>query len=370
MKSKNKIWKDHFPALRKSIYLNTGSEGLIPRDTFYLMQRLIKRNFKYGGSHPDYFAYMNMYYRKLREAFSELGRDIDGMIRVASTSEGMNFSFNMHRWKKGDRVVIRKDEFKTVILAALVARQRFDIEILWADDIKDFIEIIRREKPAAAACSHVDYRSGEILPVEEIYSVCAEHTFFICDGAQAFGNIFWKIPEKIHADMYVFTTHKWGISPRGLGFVIPAGKQDRTAPVSAHYFSTSEWKVPDNMSFTGEISDYSNHFNNFLGEAGFVSSYRFLKKKGFERIETLKKKVKDAFLEGFRESGIEVINRDSQLLSFIPGDHDPDKFVSDMQRHGILLRTIPDTPYVRISPHFYNTESNAEIFFRKMRKLG
>src|ERR671921_305828 len=67
------------------------------------------------------------------------------------------------------------------------------------------------------ALSHVDWKSGEVLPLEEICTLARERgVLSLVDGAQSVG----AIPvgaEAIGADMYAFTGHKWVLGPEGMG---------------------------------------------------------------------------------------------------------------------------------------------------------
>lgn len=368
-----KSLKDHFPALRKSLYFNTGSEGLIPRSSYNAMNRHLTRLFKYGGSHPDYFSFINGYFDKLKEIMKETGVEYKDCIKVSSISEGLNFSFNMYPLKVSDKILLLKEEFSTVILAALVCMKRVGCEIIWADNIENAIDIMSNEKIEIFALSHVSYRNGKIYDISQIYKECKKNdVFFIVDGAQAFGNIFWDFSGISGSyDMYVWTTHKWALSPRGLGFVIPSEKAVKKCnPVSLHYFSVKEFNPPDKIEFTGDVSDLSNHVNNFTGEIGFVESYRFLRKKyGFDNIFIKNKEIRDYFLEKASENGIKISNSDSNLLAFKSEKLSNVEVVDKFYRHGIILRTIPNTEDVRVSIHLYIDRKSVDKFFRIWRKI-
>ena len=365
--------KDQFPALKKSLYFNTGSEGLIPRVTYKALTRHITRMFKYGGSHPEYFSYINLYFEKMQKILEEMGIQYKNTIKVSSISEGLNFSFNMYPLKKDDKILLLKNEFKTVVLAAICCVERLGCEIIWADDINQAEEIIKNTDISIFAISHVSYIDGSVNNIQKLYSICKEkEVFFIVDGAQAVGNILWDI-NKIRncSDMYIWTTHKWFLSPRGVAFVIPSeNAMKKCGPVSLHYFATEEFCPPHNIKFTENVSDMSNHVNNFMGEIGFVKTYRFLKSKiGFENILLQNNKNREYFLKLARENNIVIKNSDSFLLSFSSDRFTNDDIVDKFYRHGIIIRTIPNTELVRVSIHIYTNKKMIDDFFKIWKKI-
>lgn len=372
MKHNNTVFKDHFPALRKSTYFNTGSEGLLPRDTYYIMSKLLKRMFKYGASHPDYFSYINMYNNKLKEILKSMGLDPDDIIKVNSISEGLNFALNMQKLKKEDKVLVLKKDFKTVILAAKAAEKRFDIKIIWADNIDDMKKKIDEDNIKVVLISHVRYQDGKINDIDSVYDRCQENdTIMIIDGAQSFGNIIWDFKKKQAGDLYVWTTHKWGCSSRGLAYInVSERVKDKIYPLSLHYFSTKEFKAPDNIIFNENISDMSNHFTDFMGEISFVTTYRFLKKRfGFEYIQERKENLKNYFIEKIKECDYEVIPTHSSLISFRRPNYNNEEFVQRCYKNGFVLRTVPNTDYSRVSLHFYNTEKQIDNFIKKIKNF-
>ncbi|MCK9223709.1 MAG: aminotransferase class V-fold PLP-dependent enzyme [Candidatus Muirbacterium halophilum] len=368
-----KALKDSFPALKKSLYFNTGSEGLFPRNTYKVLHRHLNRVFKYGGSHPDYFKFINLYNEKLKLIIEEMGVNYNDTIKVASISEGLNFSFNMFPFKKNDKILLLKNEFKTVVLAAICCVKKYECEIIWADSIEHAQKIITEQKIHAFAVSHVSYIDGKVNDIKGLYSLCKEKdVFFIVDGAQSIGNITWNLKSVVNcSDMYVWTTHKWFLSPRGLAFIIPSQNAlQKCSPVCLNYFATKTFETPDNISFTGNISDMSNHANNFNGEIGFVQTYKFIKKKiGFDNALKQNNSNKEYFLKMAKENNIEIKNTDSFLLAFKSSKYTNEQIVDKFYRHGIIIRTIPNTEFVRVSIHIYINRSMINSFFKIWKKI-
>jgi len=368
-KMDRRFFRDHFPALRTGVYLNTGSEGLIPRETYKNVNRLITKNFKYGGSHPKFYDMVNHNLNLLPEFIRKLDINPDDQIRVSSISEGLNFSLNMLSHNNINSILIRKDEFKTGILAAYAFCKKNGAKIIWAENIEDFILKLSTDRPDIALISHVDYRDGRECDLKKIYEICLENdAFLIVDGAQSVGNLFFRFPEKLYADLYVWTTHKWLCSPRGLGFINVSERiRSSLGPQGYQYFSTKEFDPP-NVEVLDELSSMSVHPANFIGEIGFVSTLRFLETKvGFESIISRNRKNKDYFLKKADDERLEVKPSDTNLISIKVKR--PEEIVERMYKRRILFRMIPHTDYIRVSIHFYNTGRDIDIFFKKLEDV-
>src|SRR3712207_5249146 len=79
------------------------------------------------------------------------------------------------------------------------------------------VEAAGSPRTRLVALSHVDWTSGEVLPLEEICALARERDVLtLVDGAQSVGAIPVDAPAT-GADMYAFTGHKWVLGPEGMG---------------------------------------------------------------------------------------------------------------------------------------------------------
>ncbi|MGM0607048.1 MAG: aminotransferase class V-fold PLP-dependent enzyme [Candidatus Muiribacteriota bacterium] len=371
-KYNSKFFRDNFPALRKSMYLNTGSEGLIPRESYNRISKYLKKVFKYGAAHPELFNYIMKENKKLGLEIKELNLNVEKLIKVTSTSEGLNYAFNMYDFSRGDKILLLKGEFKTGVLAAIALCHRTQAEILWAEDINDYLKKLEKETVKAALISHVDYSNGKIFDIEKIYNICLKKDiYFIVDAAQSFGNIFWKFPDNIPADMYIWTTHKWSCAPRGLGYIIPSKRiLSRIKPLTYSYFSTTEYNPPAKISFNENPEVYSNHFGNFVSELGFLTSIKWIRKRiGFNMADELRNKMKKYFLENIKKLPVKMVDSDSFLISFTHSKNiSNEEIIQKLARENVTIRFIPNTDFLRISIHFYNTKREIDSLVKKLAK--
>src|SRR5260370_36323790 len=101
----------------------------------------------------------------------------------------------------------------------VIARRGIEVAEIAADSEKQFLEafrtILEKRTPGLVILSHVSYKNGKILPVDQAGAMLAEKQIpYIIDGAQAFGQIAVNVP-RTRPGANVFSGHKWLRGPWG-----------------------------------------------------------------------------------------------------------------------------------------------------------
>jgi isopenicillin-N epimerase len=101
------------------------------------------------------------------------------------------------------------------------------------DQVVEELAAALGERTRLAVIDHVTSGSALVLPIERLCAACRERGITtLVDGAHAPGAIALDLPS-IGADVYVANLHKWGWTPRSLGFLwrSPRLGTDLHAPV-------------------------------------------------------------------------------------------------------------------------------------------
>jgi selenocysteine lyase/cysteine desulfurase len=147
-----------------------------------------------------------------------------GVTLLPNSSTALNLAISSlgAALQPGDLVLTSDQEHPAVEwpLGRLFARG-IEIERVASASPAEFLERIdaltRTRHPALAVFSHVSYKSGRVLPVEEAGRIFAEHAVpYIVDGAQALGQVAVDV-RATKACAYAFTGHKWLFGPMGTG---------------------------------------------------------------------------------------------------------------------------------------------------------
>lgn len=147
-----------------------------------------------------------------------------GVSLLPNSSTALNLALSSlgATLKPGDVVLTSDQEHPAVEwpLDRLAARG-IGIERIAAASPAEFLErvdaLATTRRPAFAVFSHVSYKSGRVLPVEEAGRIFAERAVpYIVDGAQALGQVAIDV-RATKACAYAFTGHKWLFGPMGTG---------------------------------------------------------------------------------------------------------------------------------------------------------
>ncbi|HZC19544.1 MAG TPA: aminotransferase class V-fold PLP-dependent enzyme, partial [Rubrobacteraceae bacterium] len=204
-----------FPALTGNsyAYLNSGGSGPPSSETISAMRDaddLCSGPAYLEGT--DFYAHQRDQYARAREAAARLVNvDPEDIALTQSTTHGMNLGAFALDWKAGNEVVSSRSEHPgcLVPLHALEKRHGVRLRLVEPPVTAEKVEVAMTERTRLVALSHVDWTTGEVLPLEEICALARDRgALTLVDGAQSVGNVPVDIPAS-GADMYAFTGHKW-----------------------------------------------------------------------------------------------------------------------------------------------------------------
>ena len=211
------------------------------------------------------------------------GRGVSLMAN-ATTAVQMALSALGAPLQSGDLVVTSDQEHPCVVRPLnRLARRGIEIAALAADSPAGIVErleaILRRRRPAFVIMSHVSYKNGRILPVNEIGAMLAPHGIpFVIDGAQAFAHISVDAAAA-HAWAYIFSGHKWLGGPWGTG-----GLWTSEAFAAHDRFTLSNWERDGDPPEGGR---YEGGTMSYASIAGLIEACRVYRAEAEHRFEVL-----------------------------------------------------------------------------------
>src|SRR5215203_4129559 len=237
-----------FPALvdNSYAYLNSGGSGPPSYETIRAMRKI--DDLCSGPAYlegADFYTHQNEAYTRAREAAARLvNADPMDIALTLNTTHGMNLGIVALDWREGDEVITSRFEHPGALVPLHALQRRYSVRLRLIDPP---VTLEKAEEAITArtrlvALSHVDWTTGEILPLEDISALARiRGALTLVDGAQSVGNIPVDIPST-GADMYAFTGHKWLLGPEGMGgfYVRPELVPDDVASTSLGYASLSD----------------------------------------------------------------------------------------------------------------------------------
>lgn len=358
----NNCWKtlrSEFPALANWTYLNTATYGQMPRSAANAMCRhLARRNESACGDFIHWFDDMDA----IRESCARLlhceGPDIAFVMNAAA---GMSLLVQGLTWQSGDEVLTLADEFPNQLYVSALL-ERFGAR-LRAVAWPQFYESVNA-RTRLAVLSTVNYATGFRPSLEEISAFLRERgTLLYVDGSQSVGALQFDIA-KVRPSVLCVDAYKWMLSANGAAFLYVDPDLRRRLPSTVvGWRSDRSWRSVDSLNhgdpvFTHTSERYEGGMLPFASLYGMGAVIDLMLQIGPAEIEArvleLAAKAR-TILSGL---GAAVNTDESQIVTAILPDKDAGDLARSLKERRILVSARHGR--LRISPHFYNDESDLE----------
>ena len=372
-----------FPALADNSYVYLNSGGSVPpsRETIAAMHEadeLCSGPAYLAGT--DFYAHQRDLYARARESVGRLVNAApDDLALTQSTTHGMNLGAFAFDWEAGDEVVSSRSEHPGCLVPLHALEKRYGVRLKLVEPpiTTEKIERAMTPRTRLVAISHVDWTTGEVLPLEEISQLARDRgALTLVDGAQSVGSVPVDVPTT-GVDMYAFTGHKWVLGPEGMGafYVRPGLKAEST---SLGFASLS-----DPTAFEAE-GGYEEYFHEGARRfeastmspalaAGFAAAVDAVYERGSEGFAEIRHRAD--LLIGLLKDMPRITLRSprpahSGLVSFEISGVAPREAAEKLLAQEFVVRFIPEPyPYVRASTHLFNTEEDLEALAEAVSKL-
>ena len=213
-------FRAEFPVLTRRVYLNTGTDGPLPKRAVEAARAQLERESSEGRSGARHFDLLNQMAEELRARLAGLlNADVDEVALTRSTTDGINLVLAGVDLKPGDEV-LTSDEEHPGLLAPLGALRRRGTAVSEVP-LAEMVQAVG-DRTKLIAVSHVSWMRGLAAPIAELRATGIP---LLIDGAQALG----AIPVDMRAlgcDFYAAAGQKWLCGPDATGVLYV--RRDRT----------------------------------------------------------------------------------------------------------------------------------------------
>jgi len=164
------------------------------------------------------------------------GVTAEELIITRNTTESLDTVINGYDWKPGDEAVMAAQDYGAMLdMFKLQARRHGIVNKVVSlpldpqsdDDLVQLYASAITPKTRLLMVAHLVNITGHILPVRKISDMAhARGVDVMCDGAHAFGQLAFRIPD-LGCDYYGASLHKWLGTPLGAGILYV--RQDKIA---------------------------------------------------------------------------------------------------------------------------------------------
>jgi L-cysteine/cystine lyase len=370
-----------FPALATNdyVYLNSGGSGPPPYTVIEAMRAADDL-----CSGPAYLEGVGFYARqaalaaRAREAAARLiGAAPEDVALTQNTTHGMNLGIASIDWREGDEVVSTTTEHPgcLVPLHCLAKRYGVKVNLIPPPITPEKVEAAMSPRTRLVALSHVDWTSGEMLPLKEICAIAREHgVLTLIDGAQSVGDIPVDVPSS-GADMYAFTGHKWVLGPEGMGsfYIRPGCDVPGTNVGFVSLPDPSAFDVSGDYELRTDARRFEASTMSPALCAGFAAATEAVHERGEAGFEGIRRRAD--LLAGLLSQMPRVNLRSplpaqSGLVSFEVEGVAAKEVAERLLEERFILRYIPEPrSYIRASTHLFNTGEEIEALAKAVGRL-
>ena len=301
-----------------------------------------------------------------------INSDVEEVAFVKNTSEGISIVANGLDWKAGDNVVVPDIEFPANVYPWWnLKRHGVETRMVKAKGgrvLFDDLVAQTNERTRIVSVSSVECNSGFKNDLHRIGAFCKERNILFCvDAIQSLGVLPMDV-KRDNIDFLAADGHKWMLSVEGLGgFYISQDVLEKIYPVTVGWDSVvNAWDFMNyDFTFQSGAKRFEEGSFNTMSIYALGAALDLLLEAGIEQIESNVLAQGDCLVEGLRQRDMKIQNsmipeERSGIITFTFAG-DLSQLATYMAENNVSL-TVRDG-MVRLSPHFYNSQDEANRFF-------
>ncbi|MGH7760873.1 MAG: aminotransferase class V-fold PLP-dependent enzyme [Candidatus Dormibacteraceae bacterium] len=358
-----------FPLAERYIHMNHAGEAPMSRRVGAAVEQVVDASM--NRPYRDHWAQDEA--DRVRGLVARLiNAAADSIALTRSTAHGISLLAQGMEWKAGDNVVGATGEYPANVYPWMALASR-GVEYRQAkpldgrismDDLFSLVDARTR----VVAVSHVEFWNGFRLDVEAIGAECRRRGIvFAVDVMQSVGALKVDVA-RMPIDFCAAGAGKWLMGPPGIGFCCFAPDLlERIRPVIIGVGSVAgrDSYFAYDLTFAPTAHRFEESVISLLDTAAFGAALELLLEVGAEVIEASVVRLAARLAEGLDRYGCEIVEpwprsrvESSGIVSFRKPGTSAAAVRRELTAAHVIARTHQD--FVRLSPHFYNTEEEVD----------
>jgi selenocysteine lyase/cysteine desulfurase len=361
-----------FPVVRERVFLAHGGVCALPRR----VEEAVSRYASQGTTgDQESFVYPALLEQGRSLAARLLGCQPEELSYVGPTSLALSYMASGLKLRKGDNILIYFDDYPSNVYPWLALADRgVEVRLMNTRGLglirpRDVMgQVDENTRLVALASCH--FISGYRIDIQAIGQYLRARGILFClDAIQSLG----AFPATVEAvDLLAADAHKWLLGPCGAGlmYVRQSLQEHLTPPIYGwHNVRCPEYVAQEEIVFQRGARKYEAGTHNLLGIVGMLAGIELLLELGIENIarELLRKRA--LLVPALQAKGCTVLSADvppenaGGIISFFQPGKDMAALHQSLAEASIITSLRADREgrkYIRLSPHFYNTDAELE----------
>jgi selenocysteine lyase/cysteine desulfurase len=348
-----------FPVLSRVAYLNAGTDGPLPGRAVDAAAGELRRELEEGRAQA-HFARRTELGDRLRAAYAAaLGCETQDVALTTCTTEGMAHVIGGLELARGDEI-LTSDEEHPGLLGALAAARDIHGAVIRMAPLAELAGAVG-PRTRLLACSHVGWMSGSVAPAE----LAELEIPVLLDGAQGVG----AVPVDVRAlgcDAYAGAGQKWLCGPDGTGMLyLSAALRERLSVPRRGYGNLVEANDGLQAGLQPDARRFDAPSLSAEALACAAASIELLAASGWASVHERASSLAATLARRLAEQGREPAPRgETTLVSFPSEDAAAER--ERLAEAGIVVRNIPNRPWLRASVGAWNDEHDLDRLLEKL----
>ncbi|MHC1726928.1 MAG: aminotransferase class V-fold PLP-dependent enzyme [Syntrophobacteraceae bacterium] len=361
-------YRAEFEIARKYAFLNNAAISSPPSRVLKAVNDLF---LEFGNQGLTLYPQWMKRIETARALFAELiNAEPHEISFTGNTSEGLNTVANGISWKSGDSILVPVPDFPSNVYPWVnLVRMGAEVYFLQKKEgrfgLRDITSVLR-PRTRLIAVSSTDFTTGFRCGLEEIGDFCHRQGILLCvDAIQSVGAIPLDV-KKCGVHFLACGGHKWLLSTMGIGALYIAEEvNDQLHPARVGWRSVEHEEDFYNLELNlkTDARRFETGTMNLAGITALSAAVEMLLEIGMERVFSRILHLNGIIASELGKRGLKILSamepeHRSGILSFLPED------AGGMFRHLYEGKVIAAQrgEALRLSPHFYNDESDIEKF--------
>jgi selenocysteine lyase/cysteine desulfurase len=366
--SNEELRQHEFPVAKDRVFLAHAGVCPLPRRVAEAMTECVQ-----GGTRGDQEAFVMHQLEAARKAGAKLlNCQPEEVALVGPTSLGLSFVASGLNFRRGDNILIYHDDYPSNVYPWMaLAEKGVKVRLLNTRGLGAIrtVDVMGQvdENTRLVALASCHFISGQRLEHEAIGKYLRERGILFClDAIQTLG-AFPTTVEQV--DFLAADAHKWMLGPCGAGvFYVQRELQEKLNPpvYGWHNVRNPNFIAQEKIEFKTGAAKFEAGTHNLVGVVGMLAAMELALELGVENIAKELARKRAWLVPALQAKGYSVLNPQPKLeqLGGITSAFQPGRDLAPLQRKladaGVIVSLRTDRQgqnYLRLSPHFYNTDA-------------
>ena len=364
--------RHEFPVVREKIFLAHAGDCPLPRRVAEAVAQYA-RQASTGDQEQFVYPAILGHFRKI--ASELLGCSSEEVAFVGPTSLALSYIASGLKFRRGENILIYFDDYPSNVYPWMaLAEQGVEVRLMNTRGLgmirsRDVLgQIDENTRLVSLASCH--FISGYRIDFQTIGQQIHERNIWFClDAIQTIGAFPMSVE---HVDMLAADAHKWLLGPCGAGIMyVRRSIQNQVNPpiYGWHNVNCPDFVAQEQIVLRQGTAKYEAGTHNLLGLVGLVAAMELLHELGLENIGRELLRKRERLVPALQAKGYTVVHADAPpesrggIVSFFHPANDLaalHKKLLDLNIVTSLRTDRAGQKYIRLSPHFYNTDGELD----------